>query len=73
MNNCEPTLEELLSEPIIQQVMARDGVRADHIRNLMQSPRVRPFRRMEDDLLLSSRPWDRVAPSREDAASRFVG
>ena len=32
----EATLEELLSEPIIQKVMASDGVRADDIRQLMK-------------------------------------
>lgn len=35
MNQCEPTLEELLSEPIIQQIMRSDGVEVNDIRYLM--------------------------------------
>ena len=31
----EPTLEELLEEPIIRLVMAVDGVRADDVRDLI--------------------------------------
>jgi hypothetical protein len=42
----EPTLDELLSEPIIQQVMTSDGVRADDVRYLMQKATIR--RGMED-------------------------
>lgn len=37
MNQREPTLEELLSEPIVQQVMRSDGVDADEIRGLMHA------------------------------------
>lgn len=37
MNRPEPTLDELLSEPIIRQIMASDGVKAEDIRRLMQS------------------------------------
>lgn len=32
----EATLEDLLSDPVIQAVMASDGVRADDIRQLMK-------------------------------------
>lgn len=32
----EPTLEDLLGEPIIRQIMASDGVDADDIRLLMR-------------------------------------
>lgn len=31
---CDPSLEDLLGEPIIQQVMLSDGVHADDIREL---------------------------------------
>lgn len=31
----EPTLNELLAEPIIRQMMASDGVKSDEIRGLM--------------------------------------
>ncbi|EJM99438.1 hypothetical protein [Phyllobacterium sp. YR531] len=31
----EPTLNELLAEPIIRQMMASDGVKSDEIRQLM--------------------------------------
>lgn len=37
----EATLEELLSEPIIRKVMARDGVRVDDIRSLMKQASIR--------------------------------
>ncbi|MDH6230654.1 hypothetical protein M2281_001226 [Mesorhizobium soli] len=32
----EATLEDLLSDPIILKVMARDGVRADEVRYLVE-------------------------------------
>jgi len=32
----EATLEDLLSEPIILKVMARDGVHIDDVRNLVE-------------------------------------
>jgi hypothetical protein len=41
MDQCEATLDELLSEPIIRKVMARDGVRASDIRRLMRQAKVR--------------------------------
>ena len=37
----ETTLEELLSDPIILKVMARDGVRGDDIRHLVRQVRSR--------------------------------
>ena len=37
----ETTLEELLSDPIILKVMARDGVRGDDIRYLVHQVRSR--------------------------------
>lgn len=37
----EPTLKELLNEPIIRQVMKRDGVRAEDIHRLMEAARAR--------------------------------
>ena len=37
----ETTLEELLSDPIILTVMARDGVRGDDIRYLVRQVRSR--------------------------------
>ena len=41
MDQREATLDELLSEPIIRKVMARDGVRASDIRRLMRQAKVR--------------------------------
>jgi hypothetical protein len=40
-NQHEPTLDDLLSEPIILTVMARDGVRSADIRRLLQEVRDR--------------------------------
>jgi hypothetical protein len=37
----ETTLEELLSDPVILKVMARDGVRSDDIRYLVHQARSR--------------------------------
>jgi len=35
LEKLEPTLDELLTEPIIHQVMASDGVKSDDIRKVM--------------------------------------
>ena len=43
----ETTLEELLREPIIRQVMASYGVRTDEIRRLFRDVRVRSLQRLE--------------------------
>ena len=40
----EATLDELLSEPIILKVMARDGVRAEDVRRLVQQASARTIR-----------------------------
>lgn len=40
----EPTLEELLNEPIIRQVMRSDGVRAEDVQRLMEAIHTRPRR-----------------------------
>lgn len=45
IKQCEPTLEELLDEPIIQQVMRSDGVKADDVRFLMQAAGILRSRR----------------------------
>jgi hypothetical protein len=37
----EPTLEDILNEPIIQQVMLSDGVNADEVRLLMSTAAAR--------------------------------
>jgi hypothetical protein len=37
----ETTLDDLLNEPIIKTVMARDGVRGSDIRQLLERVRVR--------------------------------
>lgn len=37
----EATLEDLLSDPVVQQVMASDGVRADDIRQLIKQVSIR--------------------------------
>ena len=36
MDQREATLDDLLSEPIILKVMARDGVRAEDVRRIVQ-------------------------------------
>lgn len=41
----EATLEELLIDPVIQKVMASDGVGADDIRQLMRLVNFRTFLR----------------------------
>ena len=41
MDQREATLDELLSEPIIRKVMARDSVLASDIRRLMRQAKVR--------------------------------
>ncbi len=41
----EATLEDLLSEPIILKVMARDGVRVDEVRNLVEQVSIRTMER----------------------------
>lgn len=47
----EPTLDELLAEPIVQQLMRRDRVDAAAIRDLLQNiPAARPAMWAEDDL-----------------------
>jgi hypothetical protein len=46
--NREPTLDQILAEPIVQTIMRRDGVDAETVRRLMQpaphgaSPAARP-------------------------------
>jgi hypothetical protein len=46
----EATLDELLSEPIILKVMARDGVRAEDVRRLVQQASARTIRTRYRDL-----------------------
>jgi len=41
----ETTLEELLNEPIIRQVMVRDGVNREDILRLLRQARIRSARR----------------------------
>jgi hypothetical protein len=41
MDQREATLNELLSEPIIREVMARDGVRSNDIRKLLPQANAR--------------------------------
>jgi hypothetical protein len=52
----EPTLDELLSEPIIQQVMLSDGVRADDIRYLMRKATIRHGREFDEFPVISAYP-----------------
>jgi hypothetical protein len=56
MDQREPTLEDLLSEPIIQQVMVSDGVRADDVRYLMQTAQARPSHDTDEDASLFTQP-----------------
>jgi hypothetical protein len=48
----EPTLDQLLAEPIVQQLMRRDGIDAATIRHLLQEAASarRASSRAEDDL-----------------------
>jgi hypothetical protein len=39
----EPTLEELLEEPIVRLVMAVDGVRADEVRDMITELKVKLY------------------------------
>jgi hypothetical protein len=43
LEKLEPTLDELLAEPIIRQVMASDGVKSDDIRKVMYEAQMEPF------------------------------
>jgi hypothetical protein len=47
----EPMLEDLLKEPIIISVMARDGVRAADIRHLLERVRARREQGIADELV----------------------
>ncbi len=40
LEKLEPTLDELLTEPIIRLVMASDGVKADDIRKVMSEAQI---------------------------------
>jgi hypothetical protein len=40
--NREPTLNEILAEPIVRAVMQRDGVDEGHVRQLMERATTRP-------------------------------
>ena len=53
----EPTLDELLREPIIRKVMARDGVQPDYIRSLLRH---------------AGKPWDRVHEFPIDQAAHYT-
>jgi len=47
----EPTLDQLLAEPIVQQLMRRDGIDEATIRHLLQeTAAARPAMRTDDDL-----------------------
>ncbi|UXN58132.1 hypothetical protein [Phyllobacterium zundukense] len=41
INNIEPTLDELLSEPIIRLVMMRDGIDIADVRAMMEQAKYR--------------------------------
>ena len=43
LEKLEPTLDELLAEPIIRQVMASDGVKPDDIRKVMYVAQMEPW------------------------------
>ena len=51
----EPMLEDLLKEPIIISVMARDGVRAADIRHLLERVRARREQGIADELVARRR------------------
>jgi hypothetical protein len=46
-DNREATLEDLLNEPVIRSMMARDGVRAAEVRRLMEQARDRQELRLQ--------------------------
>ncbi|UXN57781.1 hypothetical protein [Phyllobacterium zundukense] len=51
-NNVEPTLDELLSEPIIRLVMMRDGIDITDVRAMMEQAKFRLNRgRIPDGVL----------------------
>lgn len=60
MDPREPTLDELLNEPIIQAIMVRDGVRAEEIRRLMQQVRARMVHARYPDRSALARKIDHV-------------
>ncbi len=55
----EPTLDELLDEPIVRMLMASDRVEARHVRRLMNEAQHR-------DRAAWTNPWRSPEPSRID-------
>src|SRR5258707_14842730 len=54
----EPTLDQLLAEPIVQQLMRRDRIDEATIRHLLQeTAAARPIVRAEDDLNAADPHW----------------
>ncbi|MGH7004449.1 MAG: hypothetical protein ACREIP_10925 [Alphaproteobacteria bacterium] len=67
MDNQEPTLDELLNEPIIRLVMARDGVRSADVRATMALAR----RRALTARAVAAEDWSAAYVSAGRCAARF--
>jgi hypothetical protein len=73
MDPREPTLDELLNEPIIQAIMVRDGVRAEEIRRLMRQVRTRMLRARYADRSALAREIDHVPLPPASSSHRSAG
>ena len=57
--NCEPTLDQILAEPIVQAMMRRDAVDENTIRQLMRkAARAKPLRPRRLDFIAPAPPSD---------------
>ncbi|MCO5164243.1 MAG: hypothetical protein M9939_24405 [Mesorhizobium sp.] len=73
MDPREPTLDELLNEPIIQAIMVRDGARAEEIRRLMRQVRTRMLRARYADRSALAREIDPVPLPSASSSHRSAG
>lgn len=59
MNTKEITLREMLAEPIVQTIMARDGVKSEEVEGLMRTARdkavPKPLRNWDEPFALAWR------------------
>jgi len=67
----EPTLDELLADPMICQLMRRDGVKADDVRALFESLRRRIAANPDHPLRSTSRYRLMIRPRIEDGVTNW--
>ena len=54
--HCDTTIDELLSEPIIRKLMARDGIKAEDIRSLLDEAQARANTTPPEGTIILPRP-----------------